>query len=47
MPPGIAWTSTPASTGSTPRDDAGWRFAFSSRKYALIFESAARSSPQS
>ena len=41
IPPGMACTSTPASTGSTFAVDAGWRFALSSLKYALIFVSAA------
>ena len=47
MPPGMAWTSTPASTASTLAVEAGWRFALRSLKYALIFASAATSRPVS
>ena len=47
MPPGIACTSTPASTGSTARELAGWRVALSALKWALTLARRARSSPVS
>ena len=47
MPPGIAWTRTPASTGSTFAEEGGWRFFLRSAKYALTFAMRTESSPVS
>ena len=47
IPPGIACTSTPASTASTREAEAGSRFAFNALKYALISARSERSSEQS
>ena len=35
IPPGIACTSTPVSTGSTFADEAGWRYIIGSRSLDL------------